>query len=123
MDVLGHLETFKTHNTLQKAAYAFIGSQLATNADRKRIDAVFRSLDSENNGRLSKKEIKDGYWKLYGKVIPDDEGFIHGSRDKAVSLGRKCHARDVGLVVLPSERIDSLALGHVEDLNLLAGAC
>lgn len=73
MHVLEHLETFKVHNTLQKAAYAFIGSQLATNADRKKIDAVFRSLDSENNGRLSKKEIKDGYWKLYGKVIPDDE--------------------------------------------------
>lgn len=71
--MLEHLTSFKTNNTLQKAAYAFIGSQLATNADRKKIDAVFRSLDTENNGRLSKKEIKDGYAEIYHHIIPEDE--------------------------------------------------
>jgi calcium-dependent protein kinase len=73
MHVLEHLEAFKTTNTLQKAAYAYIGSQLATDEDRKKIDAVFRSLDLENNGRLNKKELKQGYWHLYGKVIAEDE--------------------------------------------------
>ena len=73
MHVLEHLEAFKTTNTLQKAAYAYIGSQLATDEDRKKIDAVFRSLDLENNGRLNKKELKQGYWQLYGKVIAEDE--------------------------------------------------
>ena len=46
---------------------------MATKAERDHIDGVFRKLDTENTGRLSKEELRVGFFELYGKAITDEE--------------------------------------------------
>ena len=62
MAIYDTLSNFKAHNVLKKAAYEYLGSQLATHEERNNIDKVFKALDTHNTGTLSKSDIMDGYF-------------------------------------------------------------
>lgn len=58
---------------MKAATLTFIGSQLLSKSEREELARVFKLLDANGDGKLSKEEIKDGYGRLYGKLISDKE--------------------------------------------------
>jgi len=72
-ECLDHLKHFHKNNTLKTATYAYIGSQLLSRDEKESLAKVFKALDKNGDGKLSKDEVKDGYMAHYGKLISDDE--------------------------------------------------
>lgn len=72
-DALDHLKHFHKNNTLKSATFAYIGSQLLSREEKESLAKVFKALDKNGDGKLSKEEVRDGYLAHYGKLISDDE--------------------------------------------------
>ncbi|OMJ89724.1 hypothetical protein SteCoe_8089 [Stentor coeruleus] len=58
--ILNNLRSFHWETKLQKATMSFIVSQLTTRAEREEMLELFKSLDKDNNGTLSRQEILEG---------------------------------------------------------------
>ena len=50
-----------------------MASQLITKSEKEYLSKVFRALDANNDGRLSKEEILNGWEKEVGKPISKEE--------------------------------------------------
>lgn len=71
MDALFNLERFHAQSKLKQATCAFIASQLVLKEEKEKIDELFRALDINSNGKLTKEDVKTGYFKLFGKKLED----------------------------------------------------
>jgi calcium-dependent protein kinase len=60
---MANLKSFNAQSKLQQATYAFIASQLLSKQEKEQIDKVFRAMDTNGDGKLSKEEIKNGYFE------------------------------------------------------------
>mmetsp|Transcript_26555 Transcript_26555/g.47699 ORF Transcript_26555/g.47699 Transcript_26555/m.47699 type:complete len:411 (-) Transcript_26555:1273-2505(-) len=63
--IFSNLRSFHISQQLQRAALAFITSQLSTKKEREALEDVFRQLDTDQNGALSKQELIDGFSSIY----------------------------------------------------------
>ena len=54
MASLKNLTSFNAQSKLQQATYAFIASQLLSKQEKEQIDKVFRAMDANGDGKLSK---------------------------------------------------------------------
>ena len=70
---LDNLIKFHSHVTMKAATLTFIGSQLISKSEREELARVFKKLDMNSDGKLSKEEIKDGYVNHFGRLISDSE--------------------------------------------------
>jgi calcium-dependent protein kinase len=70
---LGNMEGFEANCKLKQATYALIASQLLLKSEKEEIDEVFRVLDVDCSGRLSKEEVKCGYNEFFGQELSDEE--------------------------------------------------
>jgi calcium-dependent protein kinase len=61
MSALTNLQNFNAQSKLKQATYAFIASQLLSKNEKEQIDKIFRAMDENGDGVLSKEEIKKGY--------------------------------------------------------------
>ena len=46
----------------------YIVSQLMDEREKKEMQKMFKALDTDGNGRLSKQELIDGYEKVFGEA-------------------------------------------------------
>ena len=58
---------------MKKATCAFIASQLLTKEEKEKIDTVFRAIDVTKDGKLSKTEVKAGFFQIFGTFLSDKE--------------------------------------------------
>jgi Ca2+-binding EF-hand superfamily protein len=72
IDLVEHLIDFFIGKTLTEV-FAFIASQLLSKNEKESIDKVFRAMDVNGDGKLSKEEIKNGYAEYFGKSLSDEE--------------------------------------------------
>ena len=71
MNALTNLSNFNASSKLKQATFAFIASQLLSKNEKEQIDKVFRAMDKNGDGRLSKEEIRDGYAEYFGRTMND----------------------------------------------------
>jgi len=71
MNALTNLQNFNASSKLKQATFAFIASQLLSKAEKTQIDQVFRAMDKNGDGKLSKEEIRDGYGEYFGRTLND----------------------------------------------------
>ena len=74
--MLRNLQSFRSKQKLKKATLNFISSQLTTAEEREEMTELFKSLDTDQNGTLSKEELKNGFLTLYGHHIENIDGEI-----------------------------------------------
>ena len=67
MNALMNLQNFNAQSKLKQATYAFIASQLLSKQEKEQIDKVFRAMDINGDGKLSKEEIQLGYAEYFGR--------------------------------------------------------
>ena len=73
ISALSNLKSFNASSKLKQATYAFIAAQLLSKQEKEKIDEVFRAMDLNGDGKLSKEEIKIGYKEFFGKELADEE--------------------------------------------------
>ena len=71
MNALTNLQNFNASSKLKQATFAFIASQLLSKNEKEQIDKVFRAMDKNGDGKLSKEEIKEGYGEYFGRSLND----------------------------------------------------
>lgn len=69
MGALANLKTFRADQKLKQATFAFIASQLLTKAEKENLARIFKAIDKNGDGKLSKDEILEGYEQYFGKNL------------------------------------------------------
>lgn len=70
---LSNLRGFRSGQKLKVAASSYIGSQLISKSEKEKLGKIFKALDANGDGRLSKEEIQNGYEEHFGKLLNEDE--------------------------------------------------
>lgn len=89
VSALTNLQSFNAQSKLQQATFAFIASQLLSKQEKEQIDKVFRAMDVNGDGKLSKDEIKGGFGEYFGRSLNDaevDEMFDKVDADKSGAI-------------------------------------
>ena len=73
MGALSNLKTFRADQKLKQATFAFIASQLLTKAEKENLAKIFKAIDKNGDGKLSKQEITEGYDKIFGKTLDKND--------------------------------------------------
>lgn len=89
LESLANLQSFHSEQKIQHTVLAFIASQLLSQEECKRLGAMFRTLDVNGDGKLSKEELLKAYTqqigsesahlevdKIMARVDLNDSGFI-----------------------------------------------
>jgi Ca2+-binding EF-hand superfamily protein len=71
--IQSNLKNFNATSKLKQATCAFIASQLLLKQEKEEIDEVFHVLDTNCDGKLTKDEVKAGYFDFYGRDLTDEE--------------------------------------------------
>jgi len=58
---MSNLKSFHKTNVFRTATLSFISSHMITKDEREDLARVFKQLDKNGDGRLSKDEIQEGY--------------------------------------------------------------
>ena len=66
-EAMDHLKCYSSHSKVVDSIQAFIAKQVITHKDNKNLVEVFKSLDSDWDGKLSKPELL----KYYSRVMPE----------------------------------------------------
>mmetsp|Transcript_40372 Transcript_40372/g.39919 ORF Transcript_40372/g.39919 Transcript_40372/m.39919 type:complete len:260 (-) Transcript_40372:70-849(-) len=72
-NALGNLNTFRSGQKLKVAAASYIGSQLISKSEKEKLGSVFKKLDKNGDGKLSREEILEGYETHFGRLLNEDE--------------------------------------------------
>ncbi|KAL4429783.1 hypothetical protein ABPG74_004420 [Tetrahymena malaccensis] len=70
---LSKLKLFQAQSQLQRAAMSFIVSHLISEKEKEEFSQTFKLLDENGDGQLSKAEIMNGYKKVFGRNISEEE--------------------------------------------------
>ena len=70
---LNNLKNFRAGEVMKKATLTFIIQQLSSKDETEEMERIFAQMDKNNDGMLSKQEIKEGYEENFGVVIDDEE--------------------------------------------------
>ena len=73
MGALSNLKNFRADQKLKQATFAFIASQLLTKNEKENMAKIFKAIDKNGDGKLSKEEILDGYDKFFGKTMEKED--------------------------------------------------
>lgn len=74
--ILRNMQNFRAKQKLKKATFNFISSQLITKDEREEMTELFKSLDIDQNGTLSREELIQGYTKLFGNSFENIESEV-----------------------------------------------
>ena len=64
---------YKKRSVLINATFSFIASHLTEKDHRNDLTKIFKLFDVNNDGKLSKKELKEGFLAYIGKNVSDLE--------------------------------------------------
>lgn len=73
MGALSNLKNFRADQKLKQATFAFIASQLLTKNEKENLAKIFKAIDKNGDGKLSKEEILEGYDKFFGKAMDKED--------------------------------------------------
>jgi calcium-dependent protein kinase len=73
VDAMTNLQKFHAQSKLKQATCTFIASQLVSKEEKESIDKLFRSMDTDSDGKLGRPEVQVGYKSIFGHDFDKDE--------------------------------------------------
>ena len=73
MGALSNLKTFRADQKLKQATFSFIASQLLSKSEKENMAKIFKAIDLNGDGKLSKDEILSGYNQFFGQHLEPGE--------------------------------------------------
>lgn len=70
---LTNLSKFRAEEKIKQATIAYIASQLLSKKEKESLASIFKAFDTNGDGMLSKDEIKEGYEKIFGQSMNQEE--------------------------------------------------
>jgi calcium-dependent protein kinase len=70
---LSNLKNFTGNSKLKQAALAFIASHLTKDEEKRDLDKIFKEIDLNGDGNLSKEEVLLGYEQHFGIAITEEQ--------------------------------------------------
>jgi calcium-dependent protein kinase len=67
-----NLKNFSGNSKLKQAALAFIATHLAKDEEKRDLDKIFKAIDINGDGDLSKEEVLMGYEEHFGIQITEE---------------------------------------------------
>lgn len=58
---------------MKQATFSYIASQLLSKQEKEKLSKLFKDIDKNGDGKLSKEEIIEGYDKYFGKILTQDD--------------------------------------------------
>ncbi len=74
---VNNLKAYKNNYKLQQAAIAVIVHNMPSNEDIKELERAFRVIDFNGDGRLNKRELINGFMKLFNKTLEEAQEIIN----------------------------------------------
>jgi calcium-dependent protein kinase len=71
--VLNNLKNFNAEIKFQQAVVTFITHNLVTKDEMKNLRRIFKMVDKDNDGRISKKELQESFEDVFGTVLAEIE--------------------------------------------------
>ena len=68
---LGNLQNFKANSKLKQCVCSLIASQFLKKQEKEEIDTVFRSLDYDCDGRLTREDVETSYKEFFDTTLSD----------------------------------------------------
>jgi calcium-dependent protein kinase len=120
--VSSNLKTFHLTSKLQRAVIRFIACQLLTSVEKKELNEIYKYLDAEGHGKISKDQLSTFWMKILGNRLEEDEvsgmmtrldtdknGFVEYSEFIVAAMDKK--------KLLSSERLDAVFNAFDKDHN------
>jgi len=70
---LHSMRKFDAGSKFKQATYALLFSQILTKEEKEEIDSVFRLMDADCSGTLTKNEVQDAFAEFYDKKLSDTQ--------------------------------------------------
>ena len=70
--VLSNLTSFRATFKLQRAVMCFIASQLITQAEKRELSQLFKSIDVDDKGTINEKDLQAACVRVWGERIPPE---------------------------------------------------
>jgi calcium-dependent protein kinase len=70
---LVNLSKFRAEEKIKQATIAYIAAQLLSKKEKENLSNIFKAFDTNGDGMLSKEEIKNGYEKIFGQNMNDEQ--------------------------------------------------
>lgn len=70
---LADMRNFQSNSKLKQAVCSLISSQFLSKDEKEEIDSVFRSLDIDCDGRLTRDDVRQSYKQFYGQELTEDD--------------------------------------------------
>lgn len=71
--MISDLKNFRAREKIKQATCSFIAAQLISKKEKEALASVFKLLDKNGDGKLSKAEVKAGFDKHFGQAMSDDQ--------------------------------------------------
>ncbi|CAB9501553.1 MAP kinase-activated protein kinase 2 (Fragment) [Seminavis robusta] len=68
---LGNLQSFQANSKLKQCVCSLIASQFLKKQEKEEIDNVFRSLDHDCDGKLTRQDVETSYKEFFGHALSD----------------------------------------------------
>lgn len=72
-NALVNLSKFRAEEKIKQATVAYIAAQLLSKKEKENLSNIFKAFDTNGDGMLSKEEIKNGYEKIFGQNMNDEQ--------------------------------------------------
>jgi len=71
-NALANLKNFRLEQKLQQATLTYIVSQLISKEEMQELQAAFKALDTNSDGKLQREELIEGYKKIMGDAEAEE---------------------------------------------------
>jgi len=85
-ETLERLKNFRVEKKVQSAILTFMAHYVATKEEKDKLLNVFQALDTNNDGQVSKAELKEGFNKFLLKTVNIDEIFAELDKNQSENI-------------------------------------